>query len=664
MQTLSETQMLAAIDAGECFEATLDDHSLTLKIEEYVPYICTAIHAGQRLRDELQANCLLSYHERQHEEDLFTDQLITSFPITLCVNDSRYEYDVNRAPDQAIYQAAWGKQVWAEPISAEQKRTSLAKHHRYFRILKAILSHLELRFGGCLLMDVHSYNWQSRDYPVAPVFNIGTARINTKRGKSILQQLEATLADIELPNIATTVQRDVVFMGNGYHSYFINRNFGNTYAIPLEIKKIFMDEYTGEAFPLVLDAIHQGLYLAVLAAASAFNDKFKRAKLSPSQLLPTHTDRGLIAVDKALHKLTQNFATLSYVNPTNLSQEKRRFLSRRHYDPQFTYNQLRIDPYEFKEQLYSLPVADIQDPTVRALYRDVINGYATKAEMLSKVGTPEFLYNSMRYYGEPSANDIANAEFFLHAAELPGFVDEPEDINAEQAKKMFQLAAAEMKLDCKVSISSKIVAKAMVDNNRKTVLINRDAMLTQTNVNALIHHEIGVHLVTTLNANQQPLKVFKLGLPGNTYTQEGIAILAEYLSGNLNMTRLRMLSLRVLAVDMMVKGFNFRQVFNRLTTDYGLSDDQAFTKTMRVFRGGGFTKDYLYLRGFRDVLSLYKERDITSLLVGKTGLDYIDTLSSLIERGIINPPKYEVPAIAAVQPKSNAIIDYLVSSIK
>ncbi|ROS00128.1 uncharacterized protein (TIGR02421 family) [Sinobacterium caligoides] len=662
MLTLSEAEMLAAIKAGDGFEAMLEDHSLSIKIEEYVPYICTAIHAGGRLREELQSKCLLDSDERQIEEDLFTDELITSFPITLCVHDSRYEYDLNRAPNLAVYDQAWGKEVWSSPLSPAERKASLAKHHRYFRILKAILSELEQRFGGCLLVDVHSYNWRSRDYPVSPLFNIGTAHLNTRRGKSILEQFEGRLADIALPNVDNSVARDVVFKGNGYHSYFINRNFNNTFAIPLEIKKVFMDEFTGEPFPLVLDAIHQGLHLAVMEAAAAFNDKFKRAKLTPAQLLPNNLDNAMLFVDKTLYKLANNFQTLSYVNPINLAQEKRRFLGRRHYEPQFTYRQLRIDPYEFKEQLYSLPVADIQDPTIRALYRDVVNAYAIKVELLSKVGTPDFLYNSMRYYGEPSANDIANAEFILHAAALPDADVEVEEFGAEETKRLFEEAAAALNIDCKVIISAKIVAQAMVE--RKNILINKNAKFSKKALNALIHHELGVHMVTSFNAFQQPLKIFKLGLPGNTYTQEGLAVMAEYLSGNIDLNRLKRLSLRVLAVNMMVKGRSFQQVFSRLSNDYQLSEDAAFTKTMRVFRGGGFTKDHLYLRGFRDVLKLHQERDISSLMVGKTGLAYIDTLDSLIARGVINPPKYEVPAMTVNRTGHEPIIDYLVSSIK
>ena len=76
---------------------------------------------------------------------------------------------------------------------------------------------------------------------------------------------------------------------------------------------------------------------------------------------------------------------------------------------------------------------------------------------------------------------------------------------------------------------------------------------------ALAHHEIGVHLVTTLNGRAQPLKVLSIGCPLNTMTQEGMTILAEYLAGCLTIKRLKILALRVLAVDSMLKEKDFRQ---------------------------------------------------------------------------------------------------------
>ena len=171
-------------------------------------------------------------------------------------------------------------------------------------------------------------------------------------------------------------------------------------------------------------------------------------------------------------------------------------------------------------------------------------------------------------------------------------------------------------------------------------------------------------MATTINALKQPLRVLKLGLPGNTYTQEGLAILAEYLSGNMNLLCLKQLARRVLTVDMMLKGMPFSSVFNCLQEEYNLSNDNAFSLTTRVFRGGGFTKDYLYLGGFRDMVSLNRNRDLTPLFTGKASSQFLDTLSELIERNILLPPQFVSKAISSARAPSNQVMDYLVNSIK
>lgn len=663
MLTLSEQGIIDAIENGETFEATLTDGSLTIRIQEYTPFLCTAIHAGHQMSDNFLTKCALNDAQRLLEEDPYTEQLIESFPITLSAGKSRYEYDLNRGPDVCIYDIAWGQSVWNTPLDDNEIRQARFEHARYFRILNTLLQVLEQRFGACLLIDLHSYNWQVRTYDSPPTFNIGTHYIDTKRWNRLITGFESHLAKIELPNIDTTVGKNAVFEGKGFQAQYVRSRFDNTLVIPLEIKKIYMDETTGEVFPLVLDNLGRGLHLAVLATAAAFSKKLNRAKIKLKNLQSPHIDPVVLSVDKALFRLAKGIETLHYVNPINIQQEKKRFFGQQNYNPQFKYRQLRLDPYEFREKLYRLPVSQIQDPLLRALYRGVVDSYATKVEMLTTVGTPQFIYNSLRYYGEPNTKDIDNALFLLHAAKLPEELANDDRYSAGEAKIMFEQAAERFELQCKVGLSSRLVAKAMVDNSKKTLLLNRNANLTMLEINALIHHELGVHMVTTANALAQPLKLFRLGLPGNTYTQEGLAILSEYLSGNLDLNRLKQLSLRVLAVKMMLDGKDFCGTYRRLTDDYSIDKEDAFNLTMRVYRGGGFTKDYLYLSGFRDVTKLYRNRNILPLLIGKTDTHSLPTLDSMLERGILNQPKYITPALKENLYQENPVLDYLVGSI-
>ena len=167
----------------------------------------------------------------------------------------------------------------------------------------------------------------------------------------------------------------------------------------------------------------------------------------------------------------------------------------------------------------------------------------------------------------------------------------------------------EMKLD------ETMVANALVSGT--TVRINSNAKLHETDAHALAHHELGVHLATSLNSSMQPLRILSLGCPLSTMTQEGMAILSEYLSGNLTLQRLKTLALRVIAVKSLIEDKNFRTTFLILKETYNVSDEQAYTITARVYRGGGYTKDYLYLKGFSLILNAYEhEKDFNSPCTG------------------------------------------------
>ena len=271
MQTLNEEQICDYLSVGKIFEAILEDGSLEIGVQEYVPYLCTAIHAGHELRTDLADICLLNEEERYSEEDPYTDELIESFPITLVARDSRYEYDLNRPTDKCLYEEAWGKKVWRQPLTAEQLQVSCHKHSRYYYLLEALVAALNCRFGGCLAIDLHSYNWQIRQHKDAPIFHLSTAQLDLRNWSRLIKVLENGLAAIKLPNLETTVARNTVYKGRGFQAKFVRDRFLKTPLIPLEIKKIYMDERSGEVFPLVIESLKKGLHKAVLDTASYFS---------------------------------------------------------------------------------------------------------------------------------------------------------------------------------------------------------------------------------------------------------------------------------------------------------------------------------------------------------------------------------------------------------
>jgi hypothetical protein len=101
------------------------------------------------------------------------------------------------------------------------------------------------------------------------------------------------------------------------------------------------------------------------------------------------------------------------------------------------------------------------------------------------------------------------------------------------------------------------------------------------------------------------------------------------------------LALRVVAVQSMIKEKSFRKSFSLLKEEYGASNDIAFSVCSRIYRGGGFVKDYLYMQGFHRMLNAYEnEPNFNLLFAGKTSVDYLPQISRLIDRGILHKPQY------------------------
>ncbi len=273
MQSLSEQDILLRIQNSETFEAVIDTGGFALKIDRYVPMVCTAIHDGHTLPEALRPKMLLSATERTYEEDPHTGEIISSFPITLIALDSRYAYDLNRVPIDCTYDTAWGKQVWKNALNRVEQQQLREYHASYYRILKGILNQLVQHFSGCIVYDLHSYN-HIRVGTQAPLFNIGTHTIAGDFYQPLLDHLSQSLEAISLPGTTNRIAFDEVFQGKGYQAAFIKKHFTTIPCIALEIKKAFMDELSGQAYTPIIEALRNGITRALNLNSAFFNQTY------------------------------------------------------------------------------------------------------------------------------------------------------------------------------------------------------------------------------------------------------------------------------------------------------------------------------------------------------------------------------------------------------
>jgi len=101
-------------------------------------YAGLAIHAGNNIRNEILSAMKISRACRYREEDPYTERFIHEFPIRIIARDSRFEYDINRDRDAAIYstpQTAWGLEVWNQPLTSEEIHRSIKKYDKFHELM-------------------------------------------------------------------------------------------------------------------------------------------------------------------------------------------------------------------------------------------------------------------------------------------------------------------------------------------------------------------------------------------------------------------------------------------------------------------------------------------------------------------------------------------------
>lgn len=276
MQKLSIDSIIRNIQSETPFHAVAEDYSLTLKIDSYVPYICGAVHDGHQFRKELWDNCLHTAYERWYEEDPETKAMVASHPIVIAGCDSRFEYDLNRDPENAVFETAWGKQLWEQPLPNEQRETSLKKHANFYKVVHALVGQIESKFGAAIVYDMHSYNWKRWDREV-PTWNLGTTNVDQVRFGSTIASWRQILSETVLPNaIKSTAAINDTFQGNGYFLKYITQNFKNTLVLATEIAKVYCDEYHQVIYPEVVSAVEKHLRTNIKDHAAAFIAAFGR----------------------------------------------------------------------------------------------------------------------------------------------------------------------------------------------------------------------------------------------------------------------------------------------------------------------------------------------------------------------------------------------------
>jgi len=343
---------------------------------------------------------------------------------------------------------------------------------------------------------------------------------------------------------------------------------------------------------------------------------------------------GDLVIDKELSEISGSLPLLRYITPTNALEARLTFGDGA--EPAFDYLPVP-DLTDTARRLSEVDPDRATDPTVRHMARALKRELEIRLEMLSARGTPRFFLASVEMFGHVEASLLELALDLLRAPPDEGPAD---TISAEQfatlARDEIDLYRREFpELASTVEVKDRI-AGVMVENG--DLYVGADVRIAVDHVAQLLHHEVGVHVLTYVNGCAQPLHMLAMGLAGHDENQEALGVLSEHLSGGLPRSRLHTLAARVVAVQMRSDEAPFRETYDRLV-DLGSSRAAAFTTTMRAYRSGGITKDAVYLRGLvRLCEHLEAGGALERLFIGKVALEDEPLVTELRARDVLSEP--------------------------
>jgi len=362
-------------------------------------------------------------------------------------------------------------------------------------------------------------------------------------------------------------------------------------------------------------------------------------------------------IDRTIVDVSTRVDFYSLITPANREEERKKFFAvlgeGGGYDPVFVYR--KRDPSDLIKPLQNaLLVLDREEPLQSLLARK-LDFTLTQLELL-EAGDGNFGDVAARLHGLPDQDSVKEASEILSGSRDQDYVFPEETVTSDQMVDILRKELDEKGIQWEVVLSGKIVPKITVSGKERKIYVNSHIDYTEAEVERLKVHEINVHVFRGANGSLQPLRLFADGLAGYNETEEGLAILAEDISGCLeeDTRQMKLYAGRAVCADLCAR-HSFCEAYTRLAEYF--PDYLAYRLVERAKRGmrdtskkGGITKGFHYISGWRKTRK-YAEKggDMEVLYAGKIGLDDTDLVKSLIEKGVITAPKHLPDFLARLQ---------------
>ncbi len=517
-------------------------------------------------------------------------------------------------------------------------------------IVAAVGTLLERRFGAFMVIEMGELACDELLTDKAPFLPPFTIEVTVGKEAPIRAAARAFVAAIDAIQVKFRTPRVEV------HSWPEDRRTATAALdIPFPLMRvrfapIYRQHESGKIYPELRERLIAAIFDAGLRAFAAF------ASSTGSLTASTHRALGrkafidaVVRTDRCIDEVASTFDFLLAVTPINAEAAWNEFAASG-FDraPRFLYRPLTLQVEAAKRKLFSIPYEHLEDPVLYQLYREKQQELDLQLSMLSARETAKFIEFGRALYGPVETGLLRAAEDVLarsdngateaHVSASAARVYADCYLVEGRAREMIaEYARRCSDFEARVEVRDDLPSGLLVSGRR--LLIARSTLMPVDRVEAILSHEIGVHLLTYFNGSAQGLRLFRSGLAGYEGMQEGLAVFAEFLSGGMTSERLRLIAARVIACAAMLDGASLPEAYRLLAHDHGLPEADAFNVVLRVYRGGGLVKDAIYLRGLLQLLDhLADGGALEPFWMGKIAASHFGVMQELSARGLLGGP--------------------------
>ncbi|HOU75841.1 MAG TPA: DUF1704 domain-containing protein [Candidatus Dojkabacteria bacterium] len=390
--------------------------------------------------------------------------------------------------------------------------------------------------------------------------------------------------------------------------------------------------------------------------------------------------RKVISYKQLMHQLGGLQLPVTYaLTPLNLNQEKEKFFNSEKYNPHFVYRKSELKKSKaILTELATISHVEGVATAMVPLLKKIIRSKLSTLNLIEHIGVDtKFNFFTRRKYAIPSLKYSERATKVLRGKVNKFRITEPEssdnkfkykgsdvvDIFHDFFKNIGVESSTEIESFARTSEEYQKYLKSGNINNTwriigtkgegssvrvgskfRVIFVNLEANFTPARVKKLLVHEIGTHVLRSVNGFDTGYEFLgKPTISSYLYSEEGLTLYNEGIYGILTRKMVNMVGLLSYNVYLAhVNKYSFRELYNLNLAFF--QPKEAFSIAYKVKRGlsdtgkaGGYTKDAVYLKGYlltnkriNEDPSIYNK-----LYAGKIPFSCI----SLVDKGIIPMPK-------------------------